>query len=170
MREDEIRKKYHAYRGDGSEENGGQRKTDDLVALYDFDMQRGGEVMGISGTVPNMNLHIPYRFRVWQKPFLSPYYVTDFYDYFTNSILNILAFIPFGFILQVRLSRHYNGWFVAIGILLLGLSFSLVFEILQFFIQSRFSSLTDVVHNGAGVFVGICMTATKYCRELKKVK
>lgn len=168
--EGEILKQYHAHRNAGDEENGRQRETDDLLALYDFDIQRGSEFESIFGTVPNMNLDIPDRFRVWQKQFLSPYYIADFYHYFTDAILNILAFIPFGFILQVRLSQRYNCWFAAIGIFLLGLFFPLLFEISQFFVESRISTLTDVVHNAIGVFVGICMTATKYGRELQKVK
>jgi hypothetical protein len=170
MTEGEILKKYHVHRNAGDEENGRQRETDDLLALYDFDIQRGTEFESIFGTVPNMNLDIPGRFRVWQKEFLSPYYISDFYDYFRNVIFNILAFIPFGFILQVRLSQRYNYWFAAIGIFLLGLFFPLLFEISQFFVESRFSTLTDVVNNAIGVLVGICMTATKYGRELQKVK
>jgi hypothetical protein len=170
MSEDEIREKYHAYRNGSDKEYGRQREKDDLLVLYDFDMQRGSEFKSLSGTLSNMNLVIPDRFRVWRKLFLSlPYYIFSFsYTNIIDTVLNIVAFIPFGFILQMRASQRYNPWFAANGILLFGLFCLLVVEIAQFFIESRYSTLTDVIHNCIGVFVGICicMTATRYGKKL----
>jgi VanZ family protein len=166
LSEDEILDRHHAYRSDSGKEFDGQTADEDSLALYDFESRLGKEFESLSRTVTDINLVIPDSFRVWHKLLLNPYNTLSLSrSNIIETALNILMFIPFGFILKMRSPPSRNPWFVGIGILLLGLFCTILFEIAQFFVESRSSSLRDVTLNTIGVFVGMCIPATKYGRK-----
>ncbi|MCK4622627.1 MAG: VanZ family protein [Desulfuromonadales bacterium] len=69
-------------------------------------------------------------------------------------IINILAYMPLGLCLGWGLLRRFPLWgsfFIAVGV---GASLSVSLEILQGFLPSRVSSLSDVFANGGGTLIG----------------
>ncbi len=77
-------------------------------------------------------------------------------------IINLLGFIPFGFVLSATLSK-LGGMFRKYGIFLaVGVCFavSLVIEVTQAWIPSRNSDLLDLVFNTSGGWIGAVIYAT----------
>ena len=106
--------------------------------------------VGIIGRVPGtrgVNFHLPL-------PFLEAL-MRGSYDRFTNrSLLNMLAFIPFGFLLPLELSAvrpdHKLTW---IQYVLIGFCFSLVIESCQYLFQVGDFELDDLVKNTMGTAI-----------------
>lgn len=74
-----------------------------------------------------------------------------FSDY-KNSLLNVLLFVPLGFLLPV-LWKHYRTLFRTAGF---GLLFSLLIELLQLFTR-RATDVNDLITNTAGTILGWCL-------------
>ncbi len=71
---------------------------------------------------------------------------------FFNLLGNVLAFVPFGFLLPAmwpKGEKHHP-----IAAILVTLSFSVVVEILQFATKSGIADIDDVILNTAGGFLG----------------
>lgn len=85
----------------------------------------------------------------------------------SENIMNILAFVPVGFLLGVAISqgKEYDnrmkmGWMIAF---LIGAGLSVGIESLQFFFMKGFAEMDDVMHNIIGCLVGygiICSLKT----------
>jgi len=127
---------------------------DALIAWFDFAEGSGRTIHNAVTSGPN--LVIPGRFSLPYKPFLqSP--ITHFelsWDYAHDVIVNILGFVPLGFLLSlywkgIRTRREALWSATLIGALL-----SLLIEILQGFIPQRDSGLTDVITNSFGAAIG----------------
>jgi VanZ family protein len=70
--------------------------------------------------------------------------------------VNIFGFLPFGFAVY-GWTRKYGDWkdMMAMGAaLLLGAGISLFIELLQVYLPTRDSSLTDVITNVLGTYIG----------------
>ena len=85
-------------------------------------------------------------------------------DYLSKqAIMNVLAFIPVGFLLGCVSGRM--KWWKA---LLIGGGFSILIEILQFVFRRGFAEFDDVFHNtlgcaiGIGVFVGVTWLVKRF--------
>jgi glycopeptide antibiotics resistance protein len=65
-------------------------------------------------------------------------------------ILNVLCFLPLGFLLPI-ISRKYNN---LKSILLIGLSISFFIELSQLFTLYRESDINDLITNGLGTLLG----------------
>ena len=80
----------------------------------------------------------------------------------TQMIINVVAFIPVGYLLGCVFGR-IKWW----KVLLIGGAFSLLIETLQFFLRRGFAEFDDVWHNvlgcmiGYGVYVGIAYLVKK---------
>lgn len=131
------------------------------VVQYLFEEGRGNTIKDSGSLEEPLDLHIPERIESTGKPFLefswnrlkSRNPVTRI-----EMILNVLLFIPFGFLFYAVLSGHVKNNFVTVLIVLaLGLTAALSVEILQYFSQSRHSSLNDVAANMTGVVIGILL-------------
>ena len=74
----------------------------------------------------------------------------------SDPLLNILIFMPIGFLLagrmRIRRGRDYGK---AVTVFVLGTLFTVAIEAIQFFILSRTSSLLDILMNAVGVLLGI---------------
>ena len=66
-----------------------------------------------------------------------------------NIILNILLFIPFGYLL-LSLFPHLSWWHV----ILLGLTFSLCIELLQLITKLGYADVDDLINNTLGAAIG----------------
>jgi VanZ family protein len=119
-----------------------------LVALYPFDEGSGARVHDeLSGA---NSFYMPDRYVVVAKRFLSPPSSGDLGDI----VANVIGFIPLGFTLSGSLfSRWRKGTGVLATVLLCGL-FSLIIEMLQWFLPTRDSDMTDVITNTAGAACG----------------
>lgn len=82
-----------------------------------------------------------------------------FYDVFTSEIgnpfvdplLNVLVFIPFGFLLsKVSSLKPYWNILIALGL-------SLFYEVMQYILAIGVSDVTDLITNTAGGAIGIAL-------------
>jgi VanZ family protein len=119
-----------------------------VIALYLFDEGSGTRVRDeISGA---NSFYMPGRYLVVAKRFLSP----PSLDNPADIVANIMGFMPLGFTLCGYLSFRWGiRTAVVITVLLCGL-FSLTIEMLQWFLPTRDSDMTDVITNTAGAAGG----------------
>lgn len=88
------------------------------------------------------------------------------FDFWYQSLGNILWFVPFGWGLQ-RLSVHrYSTW----SVVLRGAAFSLLIETLQFLLWSGVSDIDDVIFNTIGAVVGFWVYRLTHRRFQKITK
>lgn len=86
--------------------------------------------------------------------------------YFWQIVLNILLFIPFGFILSCNLHIYRRTKHLFLPILLSGLFVSISVELLQYITSRGFTEIDDVINNTVGSIIGWLA----YDRMLKAVK
>ena len=126
------------------------------VLLYGFSEGSGAVCRG--GADPRYDLVIPSLFRAPKKGILvPPWRVQKFDRSFWNDVLvNILGFIPFGFAVYswARNSGERRRPVAMAIALLSGAGISLLIELLQVVLPTRDSSLTDVINNVLGTFIG----------------
>lgn len=75
-------------------------------------------------------------------------------DLLAENIMNIILFIPIGLLLSCVSSR-LKWWMV----LLVGIGFSTLIELLQYIFKCGFSEFDDVFHNTLGCLIGIMIVA-----------
>ena len=136
----------------------GSRSYEGLVALFSFTEASGTTVYDRSGKVEPIDLSIPMSLSFRDQvvvffPFvdfqLTMKHVVDLGQ-------NILGFIPFGFLLYALvLWRGYTPEIASMSVLFCGFLVSFLCEFLQLFLDSRWSSMTDVTMNVLGIAVGI---------------
>ena len=150
----EVFRSYEAWTRTGRPE---LTKQNPAIALYLFDEHSGDVVHNLEGSggdlfIPKryMELHHTLLRRPWDE--YSPGW-----GYWKDVLINIAGFVPLGFfcyayLLSASLSKRPMLMTVVLGCLL-----SLTVEILQAFIPTRDSGLTDVVTNTLGSAVGIAL-------------
>lgn len=159
LSENEVQQNYQA--GRSAKLNSITKKkriTDGLIALYLFDEKGGDIVQDKSGLTPPVNLNIPPKLKIINKVFLRPPYQGFTIDFknLKDLIVNVIFFIPIGFLFHSLVSKRYQSSLKVISIVFVsGLLYTLSIESLQYFLNSRSSSMTDVVHNTIGVMLGI---------------
>jgi hypothetical protein len=131
---------------------------DKTVALYRFDEHRGNLIHNAAAAGPN--LVIPEAFTILDKRFLDPPWSTPLdRDDYRDIAINIAGFIPLGFFLCAflhtrKVSPRISPAWAAI---IFGSALSLMIEVLQFYLPTRDSSLTDVISNSVGTVIGACL-------------
>ena len=131
-------------------------KKEDAIALYLFTERTGNIVHSAVSTGPT--LHIPKRFTIVQKPFLQlPW--DGYYPgwlYVEDVSLNIVGFVPFGLLFYVYfLARPIKR--PALMAIVLGAVVSLAIEVLQKYLPTRDSDLTDFLNNTFGTVLGVLL-------------
>lgn len=145
------------------------RIPDGLVARYLFEEAKGDKVADSSGTHTPLDLYIPGVIQTYEKPYLDFPYRSFFQDSHLSQdpILNIVAFVPLGFLFHAALRRRYGSSLkTSAFILIIGTLFSFGIESLQYFSLTRHSSLVDIFNNILGTAVGI-ITERSYRTFLK---
>ncbi len=126
------------------------------IALYFFDEKTG--VRAIDHAGGKHDLEIPVRMRIFKKKILSSEWTGFKFNKSMNedNILNLLGFIPFGFIFAATLmkfggtlEKHY--FFITV---LFCFTVSLIIEVLQAWLPSRSSSMPDLIFNTLGALIG----------------
>jgi VanZ family protein len=132
-------------------------KTEQLnsaFALYTFDEGKGSFVHNRIAS-PAPDLLIPARFEPFRPKILDfpqPIKKSDVQD----TIVNILGFIPFGFLLMLYL-HHAEGYPKADAVFLsvtAGATTSLIIELAQVLLPTRDSSALDLINNVVGTLAG----------------
>lgn len=131
------------------------------IALYLFD-ERKGRVVHDHLNSDNL-LVIPEIFKPVKLTVLSvPWRHDDFQwnrSFFQDVAINIIGFIPFGFFctgLMVK-SRRFKISSIYMITIFLGFGLSLAIELLQVYLPTRDSSLTDLICNVVGTIIGLIL-------------
>ena len=129
-------------------------KNDGPAVLYLFNERMGGVVHDQmnSGT----DLHIPERYFVLNPPFLETPWdeFQPSWSYCKNVLINVSGFIPLGFFFCAYFSSVRRLDRPVLAIIALGGVVSLTIEVLQAFLPTRDSGMTDIVTNTLGTAIG----------------
>lgn len=140
-------------------------QEDGLLALYSLGEGVGSTAHNAVGANPD--LHIPERFEIPHKRFLTPPWEEFSPDlgYAWDIAINVAGFVPLGFFLYAYFSLEL-AWNRAtiLTIALSGLA-SLTLEILQGFLPSRDSGITDIITNTVGSGLGVILWRSQLVRE-----
>jgi hypothetical protein len=148
----EVRQHYQSWAGSGQP---GVSSADKAFALYLFNEGKGNVVHNQSDSATD--LVIPERFFVLHEPFLerpwNEYYPG--WHYWKDIGINIAGFIPFGFFFYAYFSLVRRLDHPAVGTIAFGFAVSLTIEVLQGFLPTRNSGMTDLITNTLGTAVGM---------------
>jgi VanZ family protein len=141
-------------------------ESEEPVGLYLFN-ERGANVVR-NQINSATNLLIPEHYFVLYEPFLVPPW-REFRlsrDYWKNVIINIAGFVPLGFFFCGYFSfvRPISRGMVAATAW--GFAISLIIEILQAFLPTRSSGMTDIITNTLGTAVGAMLYGWRTTRIL----
>ena len=127
------------------------------VALYLFN-ERAGDIVH-NQLDPLTDLTIPKRYFVLHSAFLAPpwreYHAN--WNYWEDFGVNVVGFIPMGFCVVAYLSSVSVTEKAAAITVVLGLVTSLTIEILQAFLPTRASGMTDLITNTLGTAIGVML-------------
>jgi VanZ like family/Concanavalin A-like lectin/glucanases superfamily len=124
------------------------------VAIYLFNEGTGSVVHNQVDAATD--LIIPERFFVLHEPFLEPFR-GEFYPgwhYWKDIAINIGGFIPLGFFFCAYLSWMRRSKRAVASTIVLGFFVSLTIEVLQAFLPTRNSGMTDLITNTFGSALG----------------
>ncbi len=130
------------------------------AGIYFFDDRSGESFRDHAGKGPD--IVIPEQFRVPRKMVLA-FSKEDFEPDFSrleDIVVNVGGFIPFGlfFFLYLRQSWTVGRAWHFVAAMAAGSALSLSIELIQVYLPSRSSSLTDVMSNVIGTLLGILVT------------
>jgi len=128
-----------------------------IVALYLFNEHHGRTVHDSSGS--EINLSIPERFLIVHEKFLEPPWQEFHNDwgYWKNVLINIGGFIPLGFLFYAYLAMAKRSYLPALTTVMLGAAVSLTIEVLQAYLPTRDSGMTDIITNTLGSGFGVML-------------
>lgn len=128
-------------------------RNDGIVALYLFTAPSGRTIPNQAGQGPD--LYIPARFSEVHQVFLErPWDEYRAENFWNNVVANIIGFVPlgfFGYSFFVLFSRVRRP---ALATVAFGCTLSLTIEVLQAFLPTRFSGMTDIMTNTLGTAFG----------------
>lgn len=129
-------------------------KREDAVARYLFDEGHGNVVRNQVDS--STNLLVPERFFVLHPQFLERPWdeYRPGWRYWKNIAINVVGFIPLGFFFHAYLAQVRKCEYPALTIAI-GFAVSLTIEVLQAFLPTRDSGMTDLVTNTFGTAVGV---------------
>jgi hypothetical protein len=144
-------------------------KNDGIIARYLFDEGKGD--VARNQIDPATNLLIPKRFFVLDQQFLEQPW-NEFHPgwhYWKDVAVNIVGFTPLGFFFyayfyQVRKVEHPAALTIAFGF-----AVSLTIEVLQAFLPTRDSGMTDLITNTLGTAIGVMVFRHKAVQALMAV-
>jgi len=125
---------------------------DNAVVTYTFANAKGMKVPDILGD--GNYLLIPERFDLVQRPLERS---TGYKINVEDVVINILGFIPFGFLGVLWLRQRWRGPIVGVAVLvvLAGFAVSFGIEQAQAYLPTRDSSLLDLITNVVGTTFGV---------------
>lgn len=136
-------------------------KSESTVARYRFDEGNGSVVRNQIDSATD--LLIPERFFVLRPEFLERPW-DEFrpgWRYWKNVAVNVIGFVPLGFFFYAYLSEVRRVEHSAAVTIALGFAVSLTIEVLQAFLPTRDSGMTDLITNTFGTAVGVLAFSQK---------
>jgi hypothetical protein len=138
-------------------------RSEGVVARYLFDEEKGNVVHNQVGSATN--LLVPERFFILDEQFLKRPW-DEFrpgWHYWKDVGINIVGFIPLGFFFRAYFSgirKIKRATWLTIA---LGFAVSLTIEVLQAFLPTRDSGMTDIITNTLGTALGatLCLWSMK---------
>jgi hypothetical protein len=128
-----------------------------VLALYPFDEHAGRIVHDRAGS--GIDLYIPERYLIVREKFLEPPW-KEFYPrwaYWKNVGINIGGFIPLGFLFCAYLTSVQRVSRPRLVTIILGAAASVTIEVLQAFLPTRDSGMTDIITNTLGTCLGVLL-------------
>jgi len=124
------------------------------LALYLMGERTGSIVHDHAGS--GVNLYIPGKYAVLEQILLEPFWkeFSMSRSYWGAVVKNIVGFVPFGFCFYACLSAHRVRR-AALAAVILGTLVSLAIEILQAYLPTRDSGMTDIFTNTLGTHIGV---------------
>jgi hypothetical protein len=141
-------------------------KNENPVALYLFNEGMGNVVHNQMNS--ETDLHIPERYFVLHAPFLEPPW--DEFDpswsYCKNVLINIGGFVPLGFFFCAYFTSMRGLDRPVLATIVLGGVVSFTIEVLQAFLPTRDSGLTDIITNTLGTGIGAMLYSCGWVHAL----
>lgn len=136
-----------------------------------LDYRFGSENRNVAndGRIGSGPVMIPERFQPYQRAI--PLTIEELWNpppIWSDIILNILGFIPVGFLLAALLRPKLGVVPTVLIVLLVSFVFSLSIEFLQAFVPKRWSTLTDVITNSAGGLFGAGLLAAVWGKGIAR--
>src|SRR5579863_6223 len=124
------------------------------VALYLFDEGAGNIVHNHLDAATD--LLIPERFFILQAEFLKRPWdeFHQSWSYWLDLVINVAGFIPFGFCFYAYFSRQGRFDHPIAATMAFGFAVSMTIEVLQAFLPTRHSGMTDLITNTLGTALG----------------
>jgi len=124
------------------------------AALYLFDERAGSVIHNRAGSAPD--LYIPDHYLIVRQTLLEVPWKEyhSGWDYDKDILINIGGLIPLGFVFCAYFSSALHLRRTLLITILLGFTVSLTIEVLQGFIPTRNSGMTDVITNTLGTAIG----------------
>jgi hypothetical protein len=128
-----------------------------ILALYLFDEHHGRIVHDRSGS--GMDLQIPERYMILREKSLEPPWKEWYtgWSYWKNVGINIAGFVPLGFFFCAYLTTTRQMSRPALITIILGAAVSLTIEVLQAYLPTRDSGMTDLITNTLGTGLGVAL-------------
>lgn len=144
----------------------GTSESERAVAVYKFNERTGRVVRNQINSEPD--LYIPEHFEVPRQLLLvRPW--DEFqpnWSYCKNLIINVVGFVPLGFFFCAYFSSSGRITRPVLATVIFGGAVSLTIEILQAYIPTRSSGMTDVITNTIGTAIGSALFGWKTVHEM----
>ncbi len=132
-------------------------ETERALALCLFDERAGRIIHNRLGS--GIDLYIPEPYTVVDQIFLEAPW-SEFRtqkSYLRDVFINIGGFIPLGFFFNLYFAWIRQMKRAASATIILGGTISLIIEVLQSYLPTRYSGTTDIVTNTLGTWVGVAL-------------
>ena len=124
--------------------------------MIDYSFDAGGSVIKDGGKGEPANLVIPKHFKPYKRAYLEiPSSLKEIWGGIGDMLINLLGFVPLGFLLSMCLLQKGLSFRSSLLLsIVIGFCLSLIIEVLQAFLPTRSSSMTDLIANTFGAAVG----------------
>jgi len=160
---EEVSNHYHSWVNNKPHELASTERT---LAVYFFNEHIGRVAHNQVASQPN--LYIPEHYFVLHPQLLVPPW-KEFEpnsSYCQNVVLNIGAFVPLGFFFCAYLSHARRINRRAIAATVAGFTVSVTIEVLQAFLPTRESGMTDIITNTLGTAVGAMLFGVRAVQDV----
>lgn len=143
-------------------------KSGSVVARYLFDEENGNVVHNQVDSATD--LIIPERFFVLHELLLERPWdeFRPTRSYWKNVGINVVGFIPLGFFFYAYFSQLRKFGNCAVLTIALGFTVSLTIEVLQSFLPTRDSGMTDLCTNTLGTLIGVMLFRQKVVQAVMR--
>ncbi len=162
LRFEEIQHNYSEAIKNLYQDQGGKSVQKSLIAQYNFETSKDRKILNHDTTSELLNLYLPENITTYKRSYLDT--GVDFHQQRSDIFLNILGFVPFGFMMYGFAMRFKSSFTMLISVLIIGIFCSFSFESIQYFSLTRSSSAVDLLCNTSGLMLGIMMYKGYYRR------